>query len=283
MTNKLILKGPKRVLLATDFSKNSKASVEYGISLYGTKEPEYVLFNTCGPDAESLNLLASINDILETNSHKQLDKQVATLEHNKNFENIKLRSAMASGLASEAVLKAAQDEKVDLIVMGTNGATTMYSMLMGSTAASVIGKAKCPVLIIPGTPQFRPPKSIVYAADLQNISNYQILNPLLNVAKEYQSDLMILNVMNEESKLKQAESTESDKIETYFDGYANHTFHPILSTDIEIGIEKFIKSYEPDMLAMVSRNGMPDHKSMTKEMISRIKIPLLVMPDIECT
>ncbi|UUO06044.1 universal stress protein [Blastopirellula sp. J2-11] len=53
---------------------------------------------------------------------------------------------LISGDPPHAILRLAEEEKVDLIVMGTHGRTGFLHLLMGSNAETIVRKAKCPVL-----------------------------------------------------------------------------------------------------------------------------------------
>ncbi|MBS3973834.1 MAG: universal stress protein, partial [Actinobacteria bacterium] len=52
------------------------------------------------------------------------------------------------GRATETILKVAEREKVDLIVMGTTGLTGISRILIGSTADKVTRLSKCPVMVV---------------------------------------------------------------------------------------------------------------------------------------
>jgi nucleotide-binding universal stress UspA family protein len=58
-----------------------------------------------------------------------------------------------TGQAAEEILRYAEQEGIDLIVMGTHGRTGLNRWLLGSVAQKVIQCAPCPVLIV------RPPKT----------------------------------------------------------------------------------------------------------------------------
>jgi nucleotide-binding universal stress UspA family protein len=50
--------------------------------------------------------------------------------------------------AWEAVVKLAQDQEVNMIVVGSHGRTGLRRLLMGSVTEKVIGHAPCPVLVV---------------------------------------------------------------------------------------------------------------------------------------
>jgi nucleotide-binding universal stress UspA family protein len=51
------------------------------------------------------------------------------------------------GRAASAIVEAARERQVDLIVTGSRGRGRLRSMLLGSVAAEVVGEAPCPVLV----------------------------------------------------------------------------------------------------------------------------------------
>jgi nucleotide-binding universal stress UspA family protein len=46
------------------------------------------------------------------------------------------------------ILEFAEEQNVDLIVVGTKGRTGFKKLLLGSTATSVVTYAHCPVLVV---------------------------------------------------------------------------------------------------------------------------------------
>ena len=54
-----------------------------------------------------------------------------------------------TGVAAEAIADAARRFGADCIVMGSNGRTPFYDLVIGSTTHGVIQRAKCPVVIVP--------------------------------------------------------------------------------------------------------------------------------------
>ena len=59
-----------------------------------------------------------------------------------------VRLAHAHGNAAEAIADIAEKEKVDLIVMGTHGHSSLGNVILGSVASGVLARCKLPVLLI---------------------------------------------------------------------------------------------------------------------------------------
>jgi nucleotide-binding universal stress UspA family protein len=84
--------------------------------------------------------------------------QEQTLRARKLLEQRLLRFADArftshgnvvGGRPHEEILRAAEAEHVDLIVMGSHGRTGLARLALGSVAARVVAAAPCPVLLVP--------------------------------------------------------------------------------------------------------------------------------------
>ena len=63
-----------------------------------------------------------------------------------NDEAIPYEHHMITGSPASAITRFAEDEGVDLIVLGTHGRSGLPRLLMGSVAEAVVRKAHCPVL-----------------------------------------------------------------------------------------------------------------------------------------
>lgn len=70
------------------------------------------------------------------------------LEARAEEEGIKIVVEMLEGVPHEAILRYADDEEMDLIVMGTHGQTGKEKRIVGSVAEEVVRNAEMPVLTV---------------------------------------------------------------------------------------------------------------------------------------
>lgn len=63
--------------------------------------------------------------------------------HRWNF-----RTRFVAGPAATSIAAAAEEEKVDLIVMGTHGHSALGNVVLGSVASGVLARCKVPVLLV---------------------------------------------------------------------------------------------------------------------------------------
>lgn len=133
----------KKILFTTDYSHLSDAALSFATTFakesggrliivhvqeapiaYGGGEMYYGV-----PEPETDELLNMLNAV------KPVDPTVA-------YEHRLLRGDVA-----ETVVSLAEDEGIDLIVLGSHGRTGLTRVLMGSVAEAVVRKAHCPVLV----------------------------------------------------------------------------------------------------------------------------------------
>lgn len=123
-----------KVLLGYDGSEGSEKAADLAISLaqrYGSAVIICHAFGNMPMTAKPSEVRRLINPVLE-----RLIKL-----------GIKTEVAIPDELPVQGILRAAEDNQVDLIVMGSRGRGTFANLLLGSTAERVLRFAKVPVLI----------------------------------------------------------------------------------------------------------------------------------------
>jgi nucleotide-binding universal stress UspA family protein len=102
-------------------------------------------------------------DEIRTSVKSQLDRQAETARRSGVTVDRELRF----GLAVDIIIAVAERRRADLIVAGTRGRTGWKRLLLGSTAARLIQKARCPVLTVhptdAGSP--RPVRTVLVPTD----------------------------------------------------------------------------------------------------------------------
>ena len=146
----------ERILIATDGSKFSEKAAKVGIELaklsggkviivYVADISKYVSsaglippFGGVSPDAIN-DVVASIRETGEK----------ATLQVNElaRASGVISKRQIVEGNPPSEILRIAEDEKIDTIVMGSIGKTGLEKFLMGSVAEKVVHNSKLPVLI----------------------------------------------------------------------------------------------------------------------------------------
>jgi len=139
----------RKILVPTDFSVHSAKAIEAAVSLakaYGGKVHllhAYHLPMLVGmPDEVVIppDFWTTVRDTAARKLEKAAQKVKA--------EGVEVESHLVEFVPSDAIVQAAKDLGVDLIVMGTRGLTGLKHVLLGSVAERTLRLAPCPVLTV---------------------------------------------------------------------------------------------------------------------------------------
>ena len=134
----------KKILFPTDFSTSGDSALGYATSLARDTGATLLIVHVEEPPLAygGGEMYYGVPDPDQTELLKMLEAVVPT-DPNVNFEH-----RLVSGDPSDAVVRLAEEEHADLIVMGTHGRTGLKRLLMGSVAEAIVRRAKCPVLTL---------------------------------------------------------------------------------------------------------------------------------------
>lgn len=142
-----------RVLCAVDFSPSSLQAVGFAVDLARQAEGRVTLVSALEWLAEEEpRSLAHFNvpefrGLLARNTEDQL-RALAAGESSQTSSAIE--TLVVFGRAHRQILRVAEEQSVDLIVMGAQGRGGLSLALFGSTTQQVVRSAACPVLIVRG-------------------------------------------------------------------------------------------------------------------------------------
>ena len=185
----------KNILFATDFSPTAEAALPYAIGLakqYGARvHGLHVRFPATypivGPEA-----LPQVMEAAEEQAKFEA-KQMHEM-----LENVPHGVTVTEGDLWPVLHEIVNQDKSDLIVMGTHGRTGVSRALLGSAAEEIFRKASCPVLTVgphvsSNTERRLAMKEILFATDFSSES-LAALPFAVSLAQEHQSNLTLLNV-----------------------------------------------------------------------------------------
>lgn len=150
----------KKVLIAVDESKGSRATVETFVRLFSCVRPEAVILlyvekiegrslmdEMLGP-AEMTTLKEQVR---ETDHQDRLDRKAsAILDHYRKILEEKgvtgVTTVVKEGHPAEEILETARQDGADMIIVGSRGRRAQ-SLLMGSISREVANSAEISVLI----------------------------------------------------------------------------------------------------------------------------------------
>ena len=142
----------KKVLLPIDFSKASTVILPYAIDFaekYGARL--FILFVAEDPFTYSgisttTHLLPA--EYFEDMAHRAQRKMVTFVADNLSKSSLDVEEIVLTGHPAEEIINYANQEKMDLLIIGSHGFKGFEKFVFGSVAEKVIKMAPCPVLTI---------------------------------------------------------------------------------------------------------------------------------------
>jgi nucleotide-binding universal stress UspA family protein len=142
----------KNILVATDFSAPSDNALRYGRNLaraFGAALHVVHVVDDLSAHGTPLATPAVNYGRLQTELEAAAHETLATIlteddRRSLNAEGIVVTSASPAA----AILQYARDNRIDLILAGTQGRTGVARFLLGSVAEQIVRSAPCPVLTV---------------------------------------------------------------------------------------------------------------------------------------
>ena len=278
----------KKILVPTDFSNNALKAVDYAVAIAEKADAEIILLNALAVVDTTFSSRKAVfeeyNNSLAADMREQLKDLQQTVEKKST---VKITTKFLKGSIADSILKCAVDEDVNLIVMGTRGASGIERMLWGSTTAGIIGNTTIPVLAIPRGAEWKGLKNILFATRHFEADDKTLI-PILKLA-QLEAALVHVAVFTDTDDNDLADYVEHGRLlnaykQTLPARYKDVQFKTehLEGKEFEDTIEKYIKGYDIDMLVMTThRRSFWDsmfNRSMTKSMAYQTNIPLLAIP-----
>lgn len=282
----------RTILVPTDFSECSADAVKYAIHLAektGRKllffHSTFLLIPSRSSNVAYLNAVKSDKEAKLKTLSGFIEKIYRSLNIKRDEKNIKFLVKRGHSVV-ESINEVIDEQFIDLIIIGTHGATGFRKVFVGSNTASVIEQSYCPVLAIPHKYKFDGIKTIAYASsDLDNLKKE--LKRIIPVAQKLEASLEIFHITaGAESLIKKDEKYNSEifikSLSRHFKFY-NMNLHVIDGgkNTLADAIKNFVKHNKPDMLVMLTYKRGFFHKifhaSQTKEISYQLNVPLLAL------
>ena len=137
----------EKILVPVDFSHDSDHALDYAIDLGQQFHSVLVLIHVIHMHLPHI-VEASYPNIMEY-MRTEAEAQINSRRERPIGAGMRASVIVESGIPATRIVDVAEDQDVDLIVMGTHGRTGLHRILLGSVAERVVGLSRCPVLTVP--------------------------------------------------------------------------------------------------------------------------------------
>lgn len=137
----------EKILLPTDGTEFSEKTVDFAIDVASMCNAVVVVMYAYSTPTLRRGGETMIED-LRTSLEEEAREIVGEIAERVRAAGITTTTLVVQGTPVEAILKAADEELPDLIVIGSGGRSHMSGVLVGSVAERVVRYADAPVLVV---------------------------------------------------------------------------------------------------------------------------------------
>jgi nucleotide-binding universal stress UspA family protein len=180
--------------------------------------------------------------------------------------------------AFEGIVTYSREHNVDLIVMGSHGASGFHEMLIGSNTEKIVRTSDIPVLVIKNEINEFKAENFVFASDFSK----EIIKPfqkLVEFANIFNADLnlVMINTPNSFKSNSVAENIMNDFIKDF--SINKHSLHIYNDTNVEKGILNFANKVNADVIGMCThgRTGFAHffNGSISEDLVNHTVRPVI--------
>lgn len=256
------------ILFPTDFSKNAVHASLYAGMIARGMNAHIILLNVYSiPIVSEYQTPYDVDGFLKISQEAaREDLQVFAREliMATGISHNKVREITDYGQISDSIIRIAESEKVDFIMMGTKGISNMLDKWLGTNAQNVLESAKCPVWIIPENAPLNYPKIFMYAADFRE-DDILATHKVLEIAKPLGATCQVIHFHDYYEPISNRTVKEIvTKLNREFLEDDDVSIKSIDQLEVYEGLKTYVRTHKPDVLVLAIH-----HKSFLSKIFDR--------------
>ncbi|WP_202081386.1 universal stress protein [Caldalkalibacillus salinus] len=136
----------KRILLASDGSNHSFRAAEKAVTLAKGNEEAHV--EVIYVIDHAISKTDALQNLDATALKQKRIERLASIEALLKKEGVPYDVKLIRGEPGPTIVKYANDQEVDLVIIGSRGLNHFQEMVLGSVSHKVAKRASCPVMIV---------------------------------------------------------------------------------------------------------------------------------------
>ncbi len=270
----------KTILFPTDFSEVSLNAFVYALK-FAQKFNASVLvlhqYQLPIVNAETFTLsIKEVYDSIEFQNFENFKSHVPKLRQiaaNQDLLDVPLHYILTQGELLTNIKEVVESESVDAIILGTQGASGLKEIFLGSNAGNIISSIDKLIITVPQNAVFNGINNLLFSTRFRE-KDKTALHQVIKIANKFNAQVHVVNVSDNLSKANETAQLwetefKDDKIK----------FHNFENKNVVKTLLDFTKSYEIDMIAMLhyKKSFLQElfNMSVTQKMSYHSRIPLI--------
>ncbi len=269
----------KRILVPTDFSKHAEYALKVAAQIARKNDGEIFLVHMLELPTSGNDALSTAHEIPELMLFKNAAiNKLDTIMNSDFLNDVKISKILQFEMAFDGIIKNAEAHNVDLIVMGSHGASGFQEMFIGSNTEKVVRNSAIPVLVIKREENSFSASKFIFASDFSDEAKKPFIKAL-SFAKEFGAHLYLVTI-NTPNNFKSTKTSQQIMDNFLLDvDKSNITTHIYNDVNVEKGILHFAKSIDADIIGMSThgRKGLSHffNGSISEDLVNHAKRPVI--------
>lgn len=268
-----------KILVPTDFSLQAEQALKVAAMLAKKHNADIYLLHMMEIPMQHIDPGAVQSDIPEALFFMQLaHKKFEDLINSDFLKGITIHETVKADITFNEIKNACKEYDIDLIVMGSHGASGLKEMFIGSNAEKVVRSSDIPVLVIKNEHSNFDIKNFVFASDFKN-DNKETYKQAVKFAELFDAKIHLLLVNTANNFMTTYESRT--RIGDFIAGqtFDNYTINVHNDTSVEQGILNFSKEIDADLIGISThgRQGIAHffNSSISEDLVNHAKRPVI--------
>ncbi len=269
-----------KILVPTDFSEESENAASFAADICRETGADLYLLHVMEIPTHSTNYtFEEYQEIPEGIAlMKAAKERFEQFKQKPIFKGVNVVEAVQFERTYENIVEQAKKHDIDLIVMGSHGATGMKEMFVGSNTERVVRMAHCPVFTVKGPQKLDQVNDIVFASDFKP-EVYSSFPRLKQLTDLFNAKLHLLKVVTPNTFEVTAKSRqEMEDFAKEFD-LKDYSVNIYNDEYIEAGILNFAESINADLISLSThgRRGLVHliNGSLAEDVANHAERPVL--------
>lgn len=276
----------KKILVPTDFSAHAEYALKVAAQIARKNNGEIFLLHMLELPALASDGIGESNAVGSSSDFPEvmffMEKTRERFEEvlsQPYLEGINVVEAIQFEKAFDGIIAHSKKHNIDLVVMGSHGASGFHEMFIGSNTEKVVRTSDVPVLVIKKEQTEFNPQKFVFASDFSE----EIKKPFAKVvefANSFDTELHLvsINTPNNFKATHAAEKTIKDFAAQFSinKGYTTHIYNDV---NIEKGVLHFSNSINADLIGMSThgRQGLAHffNGSVSEDLVNHAVRPVI--------
>lgn len=267
--------------IANRFLQNSLDAINYALSFFEGTETNFFIINiqkTSDYTTSELMTTSSTKSVYSgvlDDNKKALEELKYNLEKKCASTSFSFQALLDFDVFTDAINQAVAANNIDLIIMGTNGATGAREVLFGRNTLKVIRQVDCPLITVPEGYIYKKIDAVLFSMRNHNNITKSGLKPLMDILSRHPSKLNILAI--QEKEIKEEEIDVQGPLIDILQGF-DPIYHQIYKIPIAMAISAFEQLNPIDLHALFATKESFIKRFVFGSKINYVsKVPLLIL------